>query len=422
MSVAGGPAPDSGRGFLPQVESLRGFAALAVAYSHCGIALIFGVNPRGGAVEQVFGDWVLRPLGWATNGQAAVITFFVISGLVLGLALDARPAHRAPGAYVAFGLRRVFRLYPAHLAALALFVPLTALTLFRVPVLDPALLATLSSGLKPWVDGTVYAHPSLYGMVKTGAFYDNYYNPVTWTLQVEILACLFLPFFAALSRRGRWWIDGAVLALLIGVAIALNSQARPDLVPLYLPAFYVGCMVRTHGRRFAALLGRVWGGQGLGFAACFLLLVGPAAALGPDQDRLAIDLDMAVAGFGLVSIIAWGTSSALSRIMNNPVSRTMGRLSYSFYLWHDLVLFAFTRLLFATLLPATLGHWYLAVLFGTVLVTVAVSFAIAALSYRWIERPFVAFGRYLAGAAVFARPPAWWRAVRLRPIRMNRTG
>ncbi|MEO6215890.1 MAG: acyltransferase [Sphingomonas sp.] len=397
------------RAFLPQVESLRGFAAIAVAYSHCGIALIFGANVQRGWIEYVFRGWVLRPIGWATNGEAAVITFFVISGLVLGLALDAKPAYRAPGAYIGFGLKRVFRLYPAHLVALALFVPFAALTIFRVPVLDPAQLATLSSGLKPWVDGTVYAHPSLMGTLKTGALHDNYYNPVTWTLQVEILACLFLPFFAALSARGRWWIDIGVLAILVGVAVALDSQARPDLVPLYLPAFYAGCMARTHGRRFAALLGRVRGGQGLGFVACFLLLVGPAAALGPDQARLAIVLDMVVAGFGLVSIIAWGTSPVLSRIMLNPVSRAMGRLSYSFYLWHDLVLFGFTRLLFATLLPATLARWDLAVLLGAVLVTMPLSFAIAALSYRWIERPFVAFGRYLAGAGLFSRLPAWWR-------------
>ena len=86
----------------------------------------------------------------------------------------------------------------------------------------------------------------------------------------------------------------------------------------------------------------------------------------------------------------------------------MGRLSYSFYLWHGLTLFAFTRLLFATVLPATLARWDLAVLLATVLVTMSVAFAIAALSYRWIERPFVAFGRYLAGADIFARPPVWW--------------
>ena len=397
------------RVFLPQVESLRGFAALAVAFSHCGIALVFGVNVQRGFFEHIFRGFMLRPLGWAANGEAAVITFFVISGLVLSLALDARPAHRAPGAYAAFGLKRVFRLYPAHIVALALFVPLAALTVFRVPMLDPARLATIISGLKPWVDGTVYAHPRLLGVVKTGALYDNVYNPVTWTLQVEILACLLLPFFAALSARGRWWIDAVILAILVGVAAAFDPQARPDLVSLYLPAFYAGCMVRTHGRRFVALLGRVPGGQGLGAAACFLLLVGPAAVFGVTHALLPIVLDMAVAGFGLVSIIAWGSSHVVSRLMLNPVSRTMGRLSYSFYLWHDLVLFVFTRLLFATVLPATLARWDLLVLLCTVLVTMSVSVAIAALSYRWIERPFVAFGRYLAGAAIFARTPAWPR-------------
>ena len=408
MSMVGDPVQDSGRAFLPQVESLRGFAAAAVAYSHCGIPLIFGLNVQRGAAESAFRDWVLRPIGWATNGEAAVITFFVISGLVLGLALDARPAHRAPGAYAAFGLKRMFRLYPAHLAALALFVPLAALTVFRVPVLDPARFAAVSSATKPWIDDTVFAHPSLRGVLNTGLLRNNVYNPVTWTLQVEILACLFLPFFAALSGRGRWWIDIGVLALLVGAAVALDAQARPDLVTLYLPAFYAGCMVRTHGRRFVSLLGRLPGGHGLGFVACLLLLVGPAAALGPERARLAIVLDMTVAAFGLVSTIAWGSSSVLSRLMLSPVARTMGRLSYSFYLWHGLTLFAFTRLLFETVPPAMLVRWELVVLLATLLVTLSVSFAIAALSWRWIERPFIALGRRVTRARIFSRP-LWWQ-------------
>jgi peptidoglycan/LPS O-acetylase OafA/YrhL len=382
--------------FLPRLESVRGLAALAVAYCHCGITLIFAARAEHGEAYRRFSAALLRPLGWLANGEAAVIVFFVLSGLVLSLTLDRRPAHRSPALYLDFVRRRVLRIYPAHLAALIVFVPLAYFVIYRVPMLDPAAVHGAADASGRWVDDSVYGHINRRELVKSALLVSNFYNPVTWTLQVELLGSLCLPVFAAWSRSGRWTIDFAVLALLCAGAAITAGCDRPDLASLYLPAFYLGCMARTHGRRLAAVAGRHPRGTGIGILLFLALLLGPFAERAPKGLLLLpLDLSMSAAAFGLVSLIAWGESRAASGLLLHPAMRLTGRLSYSFYLWHWLLLYSFARLVFAVAPPPLLAEWNLTVLALTFGLTVAAALAVASLSYRWVERPFIELGRRL---------------------------
>ena len=155
-------------------------------------------------------------------------------------------------------------------------------------------------------------------------------------------------------------------------------------------------MARTHGRGLAAVFGRRRYGVGAGILLFLLLLVGPWADRSPMDVLLPMALGMSVAAFGLVSLIAWGKSPAASGLLLQPFMRMTGRLSYSFYLWHDLLLYGFARLLFATVPPQVLAEWNLTLLAVTYALTVGASLAVAALSYRWVERPFIALGRKLS--------------------------
>jgi peptidoglycan/LPS O-acetylase OafA/YrhL len=401
--MSGAPPLDAkGPVFLPQVESLRGYAALCVAFSHCGIALIFTPahdgTSAGGAV-----DFGFKLLSWVLNGRAAVIVFFVISGLVLSLALDRAPVQKLLRGYGLFVWRRALRIYPAHLAALLLFVPAAYLTVFRVPVADPARLESVHNMLTPWIDGFVYGHIAPSAWWQTAVLSSNYYNPVTWTLKVEMLASLLVPLFAALSRPARLGRDLLILADLIAAASLIDANTRPDLFLLYLPAFYLGCMVRTHGRRLAAVASRGRPSRPLAILVCLLALIGPSAAVPLGTGNFETTISMSVAAFGLVLLVAWPTGEA-DRLLLHPLSRMMGRLSYSFYLWHDLILFAFVRALFVAFAPDTLAAAMLPVLAATLLVTIPFSFAVAALSYRWVEKPFVALGR---SGWIGARMQSW---------------
>lgn len=390
------PGVDSGEekgGFLPQIESLRGVAAIAVAASHCGAVLLFMADQPVTLADRICRYLFLDATAWLLNGRAAVIVFFVISGLVLSLALDARPAHGGPGAYGRFTLRRALRIYPAHLVALALFVPLAHWSLFRLPVVDPTALGAAKDILKPWIDGFVYGHIVPQEIARTAILYDNYYNPVVWTLQVEVLASLLLPFLAAWSRRGTLLRDlGALLVLGAAAAVLVDAEKRPDLFLLYLPAFYLGCTARTHGRRLVQTFSRVRGGPRLALGASLLLLLVPATALTPDRHVLLAICLMSAGAFGLVSTVAWADPRRTFRLLLHPRARWAGRISYSFYLWHDLALFAFVRLLLVLLPPRSLAGNSLVILGLTFAVTFAAAAFAASLSYAWIERPLIRIG------------------------------
>jgi peptidoglycan/LPS O-acetylase OafA/YrhL len=370
------------------------------------MVLAFSPERPGSTGDWLAGHLIADPLGWLMNGRAAVITFFVISGLVLGLALDREPGHRSIPSYFRFLWRRALRIYPAHVAALVLFVPFAWLTVFRQPLADPALFALSKEGVNPWLNGAAYGWFDPREWLRTAALATNYYNPVTWTLQVEMLAALLLPLFAAFSRPGRLGRDLLILALLVAATFLVDSAKRPDHLLLYLPAFYLGCMARTHGRRLAALLGRRRGGQACGLAVSCLLLLAPFIFIPLEKAIGLTTLGMSAAAFLLASLIAWGEGRRVDAVMLNPVARWAGRLSYSFYLWHALILFWCVRLLFVLVPPSGLVDLRFILLFATILVTFSAAFVVAWLSWRWIERPFVALGRRGGRTSARERPNA----------------
>ena len=396
MKAGGKSAGGGASAFLPQVESLRGLAAFCVAFGHCYLALTFASKTSTALYDRLVNDFIVWPSLIVLNGRAAVLVFFVISGLVLSLGLDKAAAHRSVREYAIFAGRRALRIYPAHIVSLALFVPFAWATLFRIPVYDPAALEAARNGLTLWVDGFVYGYINREVLLGTAALWNNYYNPVTWTLKIELLGSLLLPFFALVSRSGRLSRDVAIMAaLVLSAAFLIDADKRPDLLPLYLPAFYLGCMARTHGRRLAGSISARRATRTALLLVSLLLLILPTA-LAPDGRQLfATTMSMSAGGFILVSGVAWKGFPQLDRILLHPLSRAMGRVSYSFYLWHPLVLFAWLRAFFIVVPPATLSAWSLGVFVGTLLVTIPASLAIAALSYRWVERPFVELGRRL---------------------------
>lgn len=296
------------------VEGWRALAALLVLWAHWGAPLGW---PGAG------------PQGWLRFAFTGVDLFFVLSGFVFAPVLLQRPV----SSLSAYALRRVLRIYPAYLAALALYMAMAWLAgRPLVHVTEHLLMAHLQS--------------------REMAFY---YNPAFWSLPVEVAFYALLPPLALWLAQGRaelrrldvsrpqqalrWPLLLALafalrLALLALADSALQNRAYVLLnhVPGLLVEFLLGAWVWQRAQRpqprFAAwiwgLTGLVgwcvlaevfvrlpptpqgWlGGQlGLGAALCFAAL-------------LHATLGLACPGRAVLVATRWG-----------------GRLSYSVYLLH----------------------------------------------------------------------------------------
>ena len=202
---------------LRSIDALRGAAALAVVLYHA-----VGQAPRDetGALIRLLAVPV-RVV--SSYGYAGVFLFFVISGFCIHLhwARARVAATSAPKvAFVPFWKRRIFRLYPPYLIALALYLLWTAVNsgveINRFFVWDMTLHLLM---LHNFDSHTVYS-----------------VNSVFWTLAIE--EQLYLAYFLLLYIRRRWgwkWTLIACAAARVGWLVLCVGLQRAGLVEIPVP-------------------------------------------------------------------------------------------------------------------------------------------------------------------------------------------
>jgi len=368
------------------LDSLRAIAALSVFGYH----VVFHTRSLG----STFGPW-LRHL------NVGVPIFFLISGFLLY-----RPWARArfrgePGPSVRrYAARRALRIVPAYWLAL----PLVALWLGRDYVFSPGGIVTYFGFLQAYRYGTIIG-----GIGQA------------WTLSVEMSFYIALPLLALTVRRvavrssrGFLVSELALCGLLFAFAVTWQLEAVrhlgndngllfPALVSLpgALDLFALGMVLAvvsvwaegTGARPLAVrVVDRASWLPWVGAAAAYVALVHSAEWFGGALGRqvlLTHELGGLVA-FGLLLPAVFGDErrGVVRRLLGAPMLRWVGRVSYAFYLWHLVVILKLQEYG----VRDALGRWLFA---G---VCLAVSLAIAAASWYWIERRFLDLGR--------RRPPA----------------
>ena len=351
-------------GFRPDVEGLRAVAVGAVLLYHAGVP-------------------------FAPGGYVGVDVFFVISGfLITGLLV--RELENTGGISLArFYSRRAKRLLPLTVVVLA-FVVLLALAL---PLYDPVRMDEVSLGV---VASGLYVMNWLLATRATDYFAAGLEaSPVQhfWTLAVEEQFYLIWP---ALLLVAAWWSRRAGRRLRPSLAVAFAAILVSSL------AYGVYSTDAQAGAAYFSTLTRGWelalGGMlalipaswlarrprwvaatlawaGLGAIAFSTVRFGDGtlfpgyAALVPTLGTAAI----IAAGFGIGSAATFVGPARL--ITLGPV-RHVGRISYSWYLWH------WPPLVFAAAIWGTLSP-----LEG--MAVLAVSYVPAVLTNRLVEKPFL---------------------------------
>lgn len=376
-------------GFVVELDFLRFAAAFCVAYSHT-IGCFFRPDYAGASL-----DWprlLLWQLFRALDGSTAVIIFFVISGFVLARAIDRNGEPLSLAGQARFVWQRCWRILPAHWLVLAATVGYIALAISPDTPWPLRPDQTTLAGFDRLPDSLTWDE-----VLANAALLHTRLNAVTWTLAVEMGAALLFPVLHDVARRN----SVAVHLTIILSFTAASAFLEQDLLAAiwfcrYIPAFYAGILVETYGRDCVAWLRA----RRLPAAALWLLSWGLTflpRGIWPNDYFLATHL--AVPGaFLLVSATVWANDGAIGRCIRLAPLRLAGKWSYSFYLWHYPILRLTYRLCCSQLSVAFIAEHFIPVTLAAVLFTIAAALAMAMLTYRWVELPFIRLGgRLMSG-------------------------
>lgn len=348
---------------LRPLDGLRGLAALEVLVYHSmllnpALAAYFqlGTQPPGGSAA----DTMIRsPLHLFMIGNEAVFVFFVLSGVVLTLQAQA-PSFD----WARYYPRRILRLYLPVLGSVAIAVVLALA--FHHAAENPSY----------WVQISSFPHLSWHDILITAELL--YGNPVLngplWSLRWEVLFSLALPLFVLIPRGGRpaAWITFAVAPLLTWLGLASGS-----VVLQFMPAFAVGVALVAFVR--APAVTEQTRRTDLGWAALTLAALALILAryeLEPFVSELLRDLLSAlVVPAAAILVLVAARWRAATFLLRSPVVQWLGRISFSLYLTHALVIAAFANVLAD--LP-----WQ-----ATALIAAPVAIGVAVLFERFVERP-----------------------------------
>lgn len=353
--------------FVHRLESLRGLAALTVAVHH-SLKMI----PFSGHAAKIK-PWLQEIF----NGHGSVVLFFVLSGLVLGQSLRRITAYEKSGV-LGFYTRRVLRIYPAYLVSLLVCALLFVSVHF---------FKTDSAAASPYYLGFYGFKLSLLQILSAIFLIDYSLNSVCWSLAVEMIGSLMLPFFHFLSRTPRFRIY--LLCPLLTLAFIHGSSQPPIFEHLqYLWVFYFGYLIPelpkavcdyfdTHRRLLAALM--VFAGL-----ICFDII---------RWGHHAIPYTLSVGLF--IAVIFHFPKERLFSFLDWPILKFYGRNSYSFYLLHWPVIYVSTGLMFKFIPAHDLTRHPILFSFLLALVSIGVATPLSNWSYHYVERPCMLFAKSL---------------------------
>jgi peptidoglycan/LPS O-acetylase OafA/YrhL len=352
--------------FRPDIQGLRAVAVALVILAHVGVA------------------------GFA-GGYVGVDVFFVLSGyLITGLLLEERVA-TGTIRYGEFLARRLRRLLPAMLAMLLVVLIVSTIVLTPFEMRQQSRSFPYAAA---WISNFFFSFAERDYFL---ALQDHDLFLHTWSLGVEEqfyliwpwLVLLFVGFKARVADRlsqGKVILVGFAMVFVASLVLSIYLSANLPLLAFYMmpsrfwqfalgSGVYVGMHMAFDWR--AVSMGRkgkigAWiaGLTGVMLVICSAVLLSPDISY-PGWYALA-------PSFGAALLIAAGRISdraAAGPILSSGLFVWIGDRSYSLYLWHWPILILGTATGISGLVAGKL-------------VLVALTVALAMLSYRYIELPF----------------------------------
>jgi peptidoglycan/LPS O-acetylase OafA/YrhL len=355
---------------LTYLDSLRGLAATSVIASHFCIS--FKMPELGGYLLSNTLFSIIR------NGAGAVSFFFVLSGFVLSLRYF---TSSKKSSYLNYFIARFFRIYPLFIAGLLLSLFMKEFLFVKFNTI-------------PFQDWYIYSNWQIPFNIKrlltegTLLFLEDpqfMLIPQEWTLRIELIISLFIPFLVLIARA---YPKGFIVIVFCFMKFIGSS--------IFLFNFSLGIAIACNLNGIKIL----WTKPPIWFKYLFFLsgviLYSSDFLFTHNQSFLLNKLVFSVPSIGSAIIVIIALCSSLAqRLLNISFLQFMGKISYGIYLLHLIVLFCLTPLVMHFLNNAGLLNVYLIDIIAF-LITVMTTYCISFLLYVLIEKPFIVWGKMLA--------------------------
>lgn len=350
--------------YLPGLNGIRAFAALAVVVSHTTLALSeFGLN------DKVFGvDKFGNPLGLLLAGHSVTI-FFVLSGFLITYLTIVEKEKAGRLNIKKFYVRRLLRIWPLYYLYL-----LIALLLIVLLNLD-----TSNFGQIPFYIFLAANIPFIFG--KGLPLLAHY-----WSLGVEEQFYLFFPQIARVNLK-KIFVVFITLGLLLWILkvtfwyLQSTSEIYKTLYQiLFVTRFYsmflggAAAILFYKGNTifFRFFTNRIT--QIIAWSMVFLLVI--------NKFNIASVIDSEfVALMALALIIGQITKNGVIDL-ENKVMDFLGKISYGIYVIHPIIILGIEKLL-----PVLENIWYNYIIVYVLIITLTI--LISDISYRYFETKFL---------------------------------
>lgn len=334
----------SSRFYLPQLDGLR-FLAFGVVFYHHFFPYARAENP-----------WLVA---MAQAGRLGVDLFFVLSSFLITSLLLREKNGRGQIDVGAFWMRRILRIWPLY------FTFVICVAIFERPAWW--YLAGLLTFTMNWtVLGGVY--PSVTDHLWSISIEEQYY--FGWPLLV-----LWVP------RRCLPWVCLGMIAVSLTARLTLVSYRFDSSEQ----AIWVNTFARLDPLAIGALVALAWARRPwtLPPGTQWLLLLSGAVGLTVIHDRGLVPMPSMhqvwtyLASAVILGLVVAATLGSGRGLLTSRLLVYLGRISYGLYVFHEPVLAA-----------SPLHHWELP-WFVRLPIAFGLTVAIAALSYRLLEQPFL---------------------------------
>jgi peptidoglycan/LPS O-acetylase OafA/YrhL len=364
------------------------------------ILLVMAAHFVGDATPYTLGQRLL--VKGASFGILGVDLFFVLSGfLITGLLLESKGQ---PRYFRNFYARRALRIFPLYYLVLALLFLVLPFVVTPSPLLEQA------RRHQAWL----WTYTTNFYIAGTASWASLTYVTHFWSLAIEEQFYLLWPLVVlSLSRPAleRVCVGVIVGGLLLRTGLALAGVSEVSisvLTPCRFDTLCVGGLLASLVRREGGAA-RLVGGSGR--AALALGGVILAVSLWCATAKLGLPLLHQVRNtlyalfFGALTMVSLKpASNAVARLFQGRVLRFFGKYSYGLYVYHGVLTWYFLEVGEEGRLDALLKHHALAIAARAAL-GVALSVAVAVLSYQLFEKRFLALKRWFETPEPEAAPP-----------------